>query len=465
MRSQPGRIEYLGHLIGLSVGLIGLLGCSLVFYVQPLWAAENQNGRPEKTWKTLAELSDEERVEIDMAQDTPRDTNIPYLPAEAYPFRAPYTAEEMGFRAMEFPHMPRWNCVQVEDMGLLTPSGSLSSSQILVLSHYRKPEGLMGHLTAQPGELVAHWLTQDLSPPENYGNQMLFILYRTDQEKRTKADLFGYSPAIRRVRRFPQPQREDKMATWPMTFDDSLGRDAWEFSWRVLGTDILTETVRFPKTRPIITLATPEGVFTDVPVKDLKIMGDDYPHYQPNGGVSTYVLEARPKSDWLPDYYASKVVYWLEQHYFYPLRMEVYGQQDELIFVEERITQMMNPNLGDRGYHNLIAVWWDAQEDYYGYTVHDAMQVKDWSQKDVDVFFSPDFMRRGWFPAPLKTQAIIRTPEEFFLRPHLYKDKFPEERNLQLSPAIEARIRAQDAAGQIVFGEEPELVKTSLTSN
>ena len=85
--------------------------------------------------------------------------------------------------------------------------------------------------------------------------------------------------------------------------------------------------------------------------------------------------------------------------------MEVYGRQDELIFVEERITKMMNPNLGDRGYHNLIAVWWDAQEDYYGYTVHDAMQVKEWSQKDVDVFFSPDFMRRGWFPAPLKTQA------------------------------------------------------------
>ena len=68
-------------------------------------------------------------------------------------------------------------------------------------------------------------------------------------------------------------------------------------------------------------------------------------------------------------------------------------------------------------------------------------------------------------PAPLKTQAVIRTPEEFFLRPHLYKDKFPQERNLQLSSAIEARIRAQDAAGQIVFGEEQEFVKTSIAPN
>ena len=63
------------------------------------------------------------------------------------------------------------------------------------------------------------------------------------------------------------------------------------------------------------------------------------------------------------------------------------------------------------------------------------------------------------------TKAIIRTPEEFFLRPHLYKDKFPGERNLQLSPVIEARIRAQDAAGQIVLGENPELVKTSIAPN
>ena len=452
------------HLFGQSLGLFILIGSSLVFCLQSLWAAGDQTEAPGRTWKALSELSEDERIGIDMAKDTPRDTKTPYLPAEAYPFRAPYTAEEMGFRAMEFPHMPRWSCVQIEDTGILTPSGYLSSSQILVLVNYRKPEGLIGHLTAQPGELLAHWLTQDLSPPENYGNQLLFMTYRTDQEKRTKADLFGYSPAIRRVRRFPQPQREDKMATWPMTFDDSLGRDAWEFSWRVLGTDILTETVRFPKTRPIITLATADGSFTDVPVQDLKIMGDEYPHYQPDGGVRFYVVEARPKPKWLPGYYASKVVYWLDQHYFYPLRMEVYGQQDELIFLETRITKMMNPNLGERGYHNLIAVWWDAEADYYGYTVHDAMQVKEWSQQDKDVFFSPDFMRRGWFPAPLKTQAVIRTPEEFFLRPHLYKDKFPTERNLQVSPTIEARIRAQDAAGQIVFGADPD-AETDTTPN
>ena len=33
-------------------------------------------------------------------------------------------------------------------------------------------------------------------PPENHGNQLLFIIYRTDKEQRKKADLFGYSPTL-----------------------------------------------------------------------------------------------------------------------------------------------------------------------------------------------------------------------------------------------------------------------------
>lgn len=445
-------------IVQMVLSCVGMLSLALL---SPALAADDSG----RTWRALSELSQEERVHIDLAQNTPRDANTPYLPAEAYPFTAPYTAEEMGFRAMEFPHMPRWNCVQVEDGGVLTPSGYLSSMQIVVLVHYRKPEGLIGHLTAQPGEVLSRWLTQDLAPPENYGNQLLFITYRTDQAERKKADLFGYSPTLRRVRRFPQPLRGEKLATWPMTYDDSLGRDAWEFSWRVLGTDTLAGTVRFPKTRQTITLAKADGSFTDVLGRNLKMMGDQYHYYNSDGGVSCYVVEARPKPAWLPDYYASKVLYWLDQHHFYPLRMEVYGQDDELIFVEERIATIMNPNLGEHGYHNLIAVWWDAQEDYYGYTIHDAMALKEWSQQDLDVFFSPDFMRRGWFPEPLKTQAAIRSPEEFFLRPHLYKDKFPEDRKLQISAAIEARIRAQDAAGQIVFGEEHELVTADATAN
>ena len=63
-------------------------------------------------------------------------------------------------------------------------------------------------------------------------------------------------------------------------------------------------------------------------------------------------------------------------------------------------------------------------------------------------------MRRVWFPIPLKTQATVRRPEEgFFLRPYLYRDKFPEERKITLAPEVDARVRAQDEAGHLVFTE------------
>ncbi len=43
-----------------------------------------------RSWKYLSELSAEERRNIDLRTDTPRDTTLPYLPAEPYPFTPPY---------------------------------------------------------------------------------------------------------------------------------------------------------------------------------------------------------------------------------------------------------------------------------------------------------------------------------------------------------------------------------------
>ena len=414
-------------------------------------SAEDDESR---TWRTLDELSEEDLARFDFSTDTPRHADIPYMPAEAYPFEPPYTPEEVGYRIMEFPHMPRWNCVQIEDTGTLTPTGYLFVQQIIALVHYRDPEGLMGQILSKPGEVYSRWLTQDVAPPENYGNQMLFSTFRTDQHLTKKADLFAYSLSMRRVRRFPQPRRQEKFPNAPMAYDDFLGRDAWEFSWRVLGTDVLYKTARFPKTRQSITLQNEDGTFQDVPASAIKLMGDDYPFYTEDNGVKCYLVEAAAKQDWLPDYYAPRILFWADQHYFYPLRTEIYGRNGEPIMIEERVAKLMNPRLKERGYHNLITLWWDPQQDFYSYGIHDAMQLRDWSQEDKDVFFNPDFMRRTWFPAPLKTQAGISLPEEFFLRPQLHRGKFPKERDLVLPAYLEERIQDQEEAGYIVFTGE-----------
>jgi hypothetical protein len=236
-----------------------------------------------RSWQYLNELSEEERRNIDLRTETPRDATLPYLPAERYPFTAPYTAEEMGIRAMEFPHMARWNHVQIEDFGSLMPTGYLSTAKTIVLGLHVQPEGLEGYLKMKPGDVFARWLSQDTAPPENLGNQLLMVQHRTDQQATTKTDMFGYSPVLRRVRRFPQPRRQDRFPDQPVTFDDFLGRDAWEFSWHIIGADVLTETVRFPVTRQSITLAAGDGSLTDVPAKNLKLMGNEYPYCAGSG--------------------------------------------------------------------------------------------------------------------------------------------------------------------------------------
>jgi hypothetical protein len=221
----------------------------------------------------------------------------------------------------------------------------------------------------------------------------------------------------------------------------------------MIGTDVLSETVRFPKTRPTITLMASDGTLKDTPVTSLKLMGDEYPYYTPEGGVPCYVVEAKAKPDWLSNYYAPRILYWLDQHYFYPLRTEQYGPDGALVAMETRLAALYNPDLKERGYHNVITIWWNAQLDFLAYGVHDGHRRRQWSEKDKEIYFNPDFMRRVWFPIPLKTQATVRMPEDFFLRPHLDREKFPEERKLLIAPEVEARIHAQDAAGHLVFTE------------
>lgn len=261
-----------------------------------------------RSWKYFSELSEEERGNIDLRTDTPRDPTFSYMPAEPYPFTPPYTAEEMGIRSMEFPHIARWNFAMIEDFGSVMPTGYLSTGKTIVLSIYPEPEGLIGYVNSKPGEIYGRWLSQDTYPPENLGNQMLMLQHRTDQTTTTKTDLFAYSPVLRRVRRFPQPRRQDRFPDNPMTYDDFLGRDAWEFTWRIIGTDVLSETVRFPKTRPTITLMAGDGTLKDTPVQSLKMMGDEYPYYTPDGGVPCYVVEAKAKPDWLSNYYAPRII-------------------------------------------------------------------------------------------------------------------------------------------------------------
>lgn len=411
------------------------------------WAAEG------RSWRQVSELTQEESQKLDLRSETPRDATFPYLPAEPYPYAAPYTAEEMGLISTEFAHMPRRNCALIEDYGTISANGYLTTAQAIGLVSYRDPAGLLGQLQTKPGEWYTQWLFQTIAPAERHGRQSLYTLYRTDQTSNTRLDLFIYSPELRRVRRQPQPRRQDKAPGFALGYENFLNRDAWEFRWRVIGTDVLFETVRFPRTRTSITLTEADGSLVESAPQALKIMGNSYPAYTPEGGVACYVVEASTREEWVPDYYAPKILYWLDQQTFFPLRIEEYDANGVLTYIEDRTAHLVNPELGKKGYEAHIFLSWDIPQDIMSYDVHDAYRPQSWSAADQQVFFSPDFLRRVWFVAPLKSQATVPNPETFFLRPALYREKFPQERQIVLSPQLEARIRAQEAAGRLVFEE------------
>jgi hypothetical protein len=425
-------------------------------FITPAWGASERDNT-ERTWKTVSELSPAELAHVDLRNDTPRLADYPYIPAEPYPFTPPYTAEEMGYRTMEFTQRPRWSCAYANLFGSISPEGSLmGQGRAVNLVTYPTPEGAGVELTTKPGKEVYRQLTQQFFPPGSYTSQTLVIRYRTDQSFIKKEDMFSYSPALRRVRHQNSWRRNDRYPQMAMTLDDASGRSAWEYAWTLLGTDVLFQTVRFPVTRPQVVITQSDGSHQETLTKNIKLMGDDYPSYTPGGGVECYVVEARTRTDWLPEYHASHMMYWLEKHSFYPLRTETYDREGKLSRVEVRLTKMVHKALDERGYSPFIQIYWDVAADIITYNIRDGIRLMQWTPDDSLTFFNPDFMRRRWFLAPVKSHLGIERPEEFYLRPGLESGKFPEHRAIQLPEALAARIRAQDEAGRLVFeGQTP----------
>src|SRR5438093_3091557 len=114
--------------------------------VSSLPVRAEENGTAGKTWKTVAELSAAEKAEIDLRTETPRDPQIPYVPAEKYPFAPPYTAEEMAYRAMEFPHIARWSHAMADSYGSLTSGGFLNPGVTAGVNFYIPGDGGLGQV-------------------------------------------------------------------------------------------------------------------------------------------------------------------------------------------------------------------------------------------------------------------------------------------------------------------------------
>ena len=424
----------------------------LLIVIALMFSANASFSEPQKTWKPLIDLSPQELELYDPSQNTPRDASIPYIPAEKYPFSAPYTAEEMGYRYAEFPHINRWANTMNDVFGVVTPSGYINQGAWITYTSLEGEPGFEGYMRHKPGEIYAKWMIWQTFPPDGQGGQQFWTPYRSDKNFRTKLDFYIYSKGLRRIRRMPEPRRDQRFPDNAQTIDDVMGRDPWEFKWEVLGTDVLYETVRFPNTRPKMVLNLDGKGFTEKPTESLKMMGENFEHYRSDGGVDCWVLKATADPDWVPDGYAEKyLVIWLEKNTFYPLRTEKYGLDDRLIMVDDRLARFENPARKELGYSAYLSVYWNLDHDLISYSFHDGLKPREWTKEEKKSIFTAEFMRREWMYEMVKTQALVEKPDQFFLRSKLYPNKFPEHRNVTLSAEIQKRYQAQEAAGKLIF--------------
>ena len=217
-----------------SVPLMSIGVGVLVFASLWLSRARVSVAAESRTWKTLAELSAEERAGLDLSPETPRHPQFSYLPAELYPFAPPYSAEEMGLRAMEFSYWKRWSSSSVQAYGSIDAHGYMPTwGKCITSIVYQVPEGLAGHLYAGPGQNYYRALLQYTAPPEAAGNQTLYVRYRTDYTFTKKQDTFRYASSLRRVRRSPAPPRQRKPPPrWPRQRNATVLSRIWPLSWR-----------------------------------------------------------------------------------------------------------------------------------------------------------------------------------------------------------------------------------------
>jgi hypothetical protein len=359
-----------------------------------------------------------------------------------FAFVAPYSAKEMGQRAMEYSHTPLWNCLLIDIGTTVTADGFLdqqvSTSAILALPQ-----------STAPGQELFRWISHAVNSTDAAEPPILQVGYRTGNN--TDIALTTFFPRSGLPPMQVSLRRGERLLRGLGTIDDVIGRNASDFSWRILGSDILDRTIRFPTAQKHVLIPDNEGKPVSIPTAAIQLMGEKYPGYTTNGAVPCYVMEAVPRSESLPNYYLSKLIYWLDQRAFFPLRIERYDQAGKLTLVTVRTASHANPQLKERGYAGFLELSWDVPRDMMTASIHTII-LKDWSTEERQLFFQPESVHWQWSLPTLAQFPRLKSAEEFYLRPDLYLDKFPQERTIELSSELTARINAQEREGRLVFG-------------
>jgi hypothetical protein len=443
--------------IGLGAALIGNSKTAFAFSGGDI--GELPSKSTGKTWGSISELSSDDlskyQMDISPWEKTPRNEKYPYVAAAIN--AAPYTAAAIIYRMMIGQHFPWWTHE--------SPIGGIAINNIGGINRYKgqrevwsamDPESLEDYLYQWPEDKVCMWIwDRYYSPIRTRYNKLLQNYYRAGETSKKSSEKWEYLMVTGKVDTTGRTYKDQYNNSLDYQYGDVM-MVPWYYTFRFVGVDTLysEDTIRFPKGRTKINRLDWDAKPVQLDVDSMKPMGESYPAYTKDGGVPCYVIEATVNQNAFAQN-ASKVLLWVDMHAFRELRRERYDLNNELETVTTAIYHQERKDKGAWGYSILIYLAWRVSRDHmtaHHYDFHRTPKTFTVDPEHPENYFKPNpvSMASQMFPVP-QSIMLPGDPEQFYLRPKLMLDKFPQDRNIKLSEKMTRLINGQNKGNQLVF--------------
>lgn len=416
-----------------------------------------------RTWKYVEELTaaEKEYWQIDprWAHEIPRDKEYPRLPVERYPFKPPYSGEELsalgesagstttmcGLQSHHGYHISRTK----DRKGVVSKSDTICNT----IRHFKTFAEQLYEL--KPGQEIGAYLVVVTSPPESNGTVSLSKFYKDGPGISKLEDRWAYLPNARRVRRISGAKGDDFIPGAISTYDDVFLRDFWKYDSKVIGVDILYQAVN-----------------------DRKPYGPIQGPYRQDGGIECYVVLSKPYEK---GYYLSQWVTWHEKKTGHALRREQWdrrgnfkqisesGLSGKILFYGKEIYPWaegvkggLTPSGAERRavlHGGGPAQAWDVELDVQTYTIPNTPDKKVALEKfgPLDVYAGKETWKQLFQPQRIENPFVKPLPvvnfeaKDFPPYPPLYRDKFTKFRKVALPSEVLSKIKKEETEKRKLF--------------
>jgi hypothetical protein len=338
--------------------------------------------------------------------------NVPYTGEELLWFReCNFWSAEGGITQEYFGYGPSMN-----RRGLI-----ISKNFYIRRTHYWDQFDEVVHYKMGINGLYQKVFTMLDNPPELRGFGQLVVKYNNAPDKWKDPDRYAWVPALRRVRRSAGGDRQDDSLGYPLSNDDNGERQFWEFTYEIIGEDVLYEILGQKEAR---LLGNPKVIAGNPVYPGQGVWGDGTNPYREDNGVECWVVKAMPKD---PKYYLGYLLYWIEKRTKLEMRAEHYDRDGNFWRIIFETTWKPYPNSykGRTAWGRTFIGGGDYKRDFIAYGFYGGFKF---GIEIPESQYSVIQLRKEYFwQKPPKVRQITKA-EHYAPYPLLYEEKKHKDR-------------------------------------